>query len=184
MFLIFFDILTEEQQNLVEQIFHEHHIRFHHISFRILKSDASADDAVSMAFIKIIDNIEKISELPSPLMTAFCVTIVKNTSIDIIRKSKKFANVESLDIFQDESLESLEDLYINQTSVQKLTDLLDKLSEEERKLIQLKYAQDMGYIKIGKLLGISEEAAKKRGQRIIQKLKKLYVEGELNEGEF
>ncbi len=177
MFLIFFGILTEEQQNLVEQIFHEHHIRFYRISFRILKSDASANDAVSTAYLKIIDNIEKISELPSPLMTAFCVTIVKNTSIDIIRRSKKFAHVESLDAFQDESAESFEDICINQTNVRTLADLLDQLSEEERKLIQLKYAQDMGYLEIGKLLGISEEAAKKRGQRIIRKLKKLYDEG-------
>jgi len=176
MFLIFFGILTEEQQNLVEQIFRDHHIRFYHISFRILKSEASANDAVSMAYIKIMDNIEKISELSSPLMTAFCVTIVKNTSIDIIRKSKKFAHVESLDTFQDKSVESFEDFYINKSNVQRLTDLMDTLSEEDRKLIQLKYVNDMGYLEIGKLLGISEEAAKKRGQRIIQKLKKLYGE--------
>lgn len=176
MFLIFFGILTEEQQNLVEQIFRDHHIRFYHISFRILKSEASANDAVSMAYIKIMDNIEKISELSSPLMTAFCVTIVKNTSIDIIRKSKKFAHVESLDTFQDKSVESFEDFYMNKSNVQRLTDLMDMLSEEDRKLIQLKYVNDMGYLEIGKLLGISEEAAKKRGQRIIQKLKKLYGE--------
>lgn len=176
MFLIFLGILTEEQQNLVEQIFRVHHIRFYHISFRILKSEASANDAVSMAYIKIMDNIERISELSSPLMTAFCVTIVKNTSIDIIRKSKKFAHVESLDTFQDNSVESFEDFYINKSNVQRLTDLMDTLSEEDRKLIQLKYVNDMGYLEIGKLLGISEEAAKKRGQRIIQKLKKLYGE--------
>ncbi len=176
MFLIFFGILTEEQQNLVEQIFLEHHIRFYRISFAILKSEASANDAVSTAYLKIIKNIEKISELPSPLMTAFCVTIVKNTSIDIIRKYKKFAHVESLDTFQDKSADSFEDIYINQTNVQRLADLMDTLSQEDRKLIQLKYSQDMGYLEIGKLLGISEEAAKKRGQRIIQKLKKLYGE--------
>ena len=39
------------------------------------------------------------------------------------------------------------------------------------------YAEEMGYKEIGELLNISEDAAKKRGQRLVKKLRKLYEGG-------
>lgn len=54
-----FGILTEEQQRFVEQIFRKHHIQFQRISLKIVKSQASAEDAVSTAYLKIMDNVEK-----------------------------------------------------------------------------------------------------------------------------
>lgn len=85
MLILLFSVLNDEERELVEQIFHEHHIQFQRIAFRIVQSEETAEDVVSTAFVKIIDNIEKISELPCPQMTAFCVTIVKNASIDVLR---------------------------------------------------------------------------------------------------
>lgn len=176
MFFILFGVLTDEQRDLIEQIFREHHVRFQRISFKIVKSESDANDAVSAAYLKIIDNIEKVSNLSCPLMTAFCVTIVKNCSIDIIRHSKKYAHIESLDNLKDESVDKFEDIYINKANIQRLSELIDKLPQEDQILIQLRYAQDMGYAEIGVLLGITEEAAKKRGQRIVKKLKILFGE--------
>ncbi len=177
MFFILFGVLTEEQQNLVEQLFREHHIQFQRISFKIVKSETSANDAVSTAYLKIMDNIEKISEIPRPQITAFCVTMVKNASVDIIRQSKRFVPMEALDNLSDESEPSFEDAYIKRSDILKLSELIDMLTQEDKLLIQMKYAQEMGYAEIGALLGISEEAAKKRGQRIIQKLKNYMERG-------
>ena len=51
------------------------------------------------------------------------------------------------------------------------------LPSEDRRLIHLRFALEMSYKEIGMLLGISEEAAKKRGQRIVKRLKSMH-EGE------
>ena len=134
--ILLFSVLNDEQRALVERIFHEHHIHFQRISFNIVKSEEAAEDVVSTAFIKIMDNIEKISDLPCPQMTAFCVTIVKNASIDV----------------------------------------LHQLQQSDRHFIYLRYTLEMGYREIGELLNISEDAAKKRGQRLVKKLQKLYEE--------
>lgn len=75
MMIFLFGVLNDEQRALVERIFHEHRVHFQRISFKIVKSEEAAEDVVSTAFVKIMDNIEKISELPCPQMTAFCVTI-------------------------------------------------------------------------------------------------------------
>lgn len=174
MFILIFGVLTDDQRDLVEQLFKDNHIKFYHISLKILKSEDNANEAISAAFLKIIDNIEKISDLPCRHMLAFCVTIVKNTSIDIIRRSKKLTLIESFDNVQDEQSNNPEDEYIKSTEIQKMSALLLHLSEEERHLVYLRYVDDMGYEDIGKLLEIPGETAKKRGQRVLKKLRKLY----------
>ena len=81
MMILLFSVLNDEQRALVERIFHEHHIHFQRISFNIVKSEEAAEDVVSTAFIKIMDNIEKISDLPCPQMTAFCVVSIMKLSL-------------------------------------------------------------------------------------------------------
>jgi len=176
MVFICFSVLTEEQRSLIEKIFRDHHIYFQRLAFKIVKSESAANDVVSAAYLKIINNIEKISDLPCPQMTAFCVTIVKNASIDFIRESKKLIHMESLHDFEDETSGNFEDNYIAKSDILRLSELLNQLTQEEKTLVQLKYVQEMGYAEIGALLGISEETAKKRGQRVIHKLRKLYGE--------
>lgn len=89
MISIIFGTLTGEQQNIVEKIFKENDTYFRKIAFGILKSEENVQDAVSLSYIKIMEHIERISQLSCPQMTAFCVSIVKHTAIDIIRNSKK-----------------------------------------------------------------------------------------------
>lgn len=174
MFFVLLGILTEQQKHFVEQIFREHHTQFQRISMRIVHSEASAEDAVSTAYLKIMEHIERISEMPCPQMTAFCVTIVKHTSIDMIRKSKRFTYMDEWDHLRDESEVGFEDEYIHKSDSLRLSQLIDKLPQEDRFLIHMRYVQEMKYAEIGALLGITEDTAKKRGQRIVQKLKKLY----------
>ena len=100
MLILLFSVLNDEQRALVERIFHEHHIHFQRISFNIVKSEEAAEDVVSTAFIKIMDNIEKISDLPCPQMTAFCVTIVKNASIDVLRQLQQSVQLITGTIFR------------------------------------------------------------------------------------
>lgn len=66
MMILLFSVLNDEQRALVERIFHEHHIHFQRISFNIVKSEEAAEDVVSTAFIKIMDNIEKFLIYPVP----------------------------------------------------------------------------------------------------------------------
>ncbi len=176
--IFLFDVLNDEQYVLVERIFREHRVRFLRISFKIVKSEETAEDVVSTAFVKIMDNIEKIAELPCPQMTAFCVTIVKNASVDVLRESRRSAHFDSWDGVSDASTDDIADECIHNADVRKLTELIDRLDPDDRRFVYLRYAEEMEYKEIGRLLNISEDAAKKRGQRLVKKLKKLYEGGE------
>ncbi len=176
MMILLFGVLNDEQRALVERIFQQHHIHFQRISFHIVKSEETAEDVVSTAFLKIMDNIEKISDLSCPQMTAFCVTIVKNASIDVLRQLQKSVPIDYLDNISDESTDDIADECIRNADVHRLTEVIDQLDSDERQFIYLRYTLEMGYREIGKLLNISEDAAKKRGQRLVRKLRKLYEE--------
>ena len=117
MMILLFSVLNDEQRALVERIFHEHHIHFQRISFNIVKSEEAAEDVVSTAFIKIMDNIEKISDLPCPQMTAFCVTIVKNASIDVLRQLQQSVHIDYWDNISDEDTDDIEDECIHNADV-------------------------------------------------------------------
>lgn len=109
MIILLLSILNDEQRALVERIFHEHNIHFQRISFNIVKSEETAKDAVSAAFVKIMENIEKISDLPCPQMTAFCVTIVKNTSIDVLRQLPQSIHIDYWDNISDANVDTVLD---------------------------------------------------------------------------
>lgn len=177
MMILLLDVLNDEQRALVEQIFHEHHIHFQRISFNIVKSKETSEDVVSSAFLKIIDNIEKISDLPRPQMTAFCVTIVKNISIDVLRKLPQSVHFDCWDNIPNEREDAVVDECIRNADIHRLAEVIDQLASDDRYFIYLRYTLEMGYREIGELLSISEDAAKKRGQRLVKKLRKLYEKG-------
>ena len=110
-------------------------------------------------------------------MTAFCVTIVKNASIDVLRHSQQSVHLDRWDCVSDENSDDLADECIRNADVHKLTELIDRLAPDDRRFVYLRYAEEMGYKEIGELLNISEDAAKKRGQRLVKKLRKLYEGG-------
>lgn len=176
MMIFLLSVLNDEQRALVDRIFHEHHIRFQRIAFNIVRSDENAKDVVSTAFVRIMDNIEKISDLPCPQMTAFCVTIVKNASIDMLRQLQQSVHIDYWENISDENTDDIADECIHNADVHRLTEVIDQLDPDERHFIYLRYTLEMGYRELGELLNISEDTAKKRGQRLVKKLRKLYEE--------
>ena len=72
----------------------------------------------------------------------------------------------------------MESICIRNADVQKLAKLVKGLSDEDKRLLQLRYEQELGFSEISGLLGISEENAKKRAQRLVKKLKAKYGEDE------
>ena len=88
MIIIFIGSLSEEESQLLNDLFEEHHIRFYNISLGILHSHSDAEDAVSQSFLKVMDYIDRISRLPKSKILPYCIVIVKNESFNILNKKK------------------------------------------------------------------------------------------------
>jgi RNA polymerase sigma-70 factor (ECF subfamily) len=173
--------MSDDQIDFVNELFLKMNTKLYNISFKILMNKFDAEEAVAQTFLKIIHNVEKISSLPCPQVEAYCVVILKNESMNIIRKQKKLLQVEDLDYFNQEDNESIiEQELIETLNKEFLISCINRLSEDERYFVHLRFVNEMKFKDISKLLGVSEEAAKKKRQRILKKLQQYCKEGDLN----
>jgi len=179
--IIFFSSLTGDEKDFINKIFSKMNVKMYNISFDILKNKFDAEEAVAQTFIKIMENLEKISNLPRPQIEPYCVVILKNETMNIIRKRKKSIFVEDLNYLdRDQSDYNLEEDYLKTVNKEQLISYINRLSDFEKFFIHLRFVNEMKYKDISELLEISEEAAKKRSQRILKKLQSYYKEGDLS----
>lgn len=176
MLLLFLCVLSENDQEKIEQIFKDHNLMMYRISYKMLGSNIDAEDAVAQAFINIMEHFEKINGLPGPQIAPYCVVIVKNTSYDILRKRNKTICLEETWETADDS-QNIEERILKAADEDRLLDAMKRLPDSDRYLLELHYAKEMGFKEIAQLLEINEDTAKKRGQRVLKKLRSLYEEG-------
>lgn len=180
MIIIMIVTLNDSERDLVNEIFQNYNVKLFNISFKILRSQSDAEDAVSNAFLKIIDHMEKISKLPYPQIVPYCVVIVKNECTNILRQKKKMISFEDMDYLNNDSVVDVDEYLYVYSDKEQLCKAISQLPDDDRYFIQLRFANEMGYREIADLIGTSEGTAKKRGQRILNKLRSLYEEGERN----
>lgn len=147
--------------------------------FYYLKDPADAEEVVAQTFLKITENVEKISGFQQNEMENYCVTVLKNETMNIFRERKRVSYIENEESFPKDSIShSAEEEFMEKVNKERLLLFIDKLSNDDKKLIYLRFANELSFKNISELLNISEEAAKKRCQRILKKLHSYYEEGD------
>lgn len=141
--IIFFNEITEEEKELVNKIFSKMNVKLYNISFNMLRNKFDAEDAVIQTFLNISNNIEKTSNLLCPQIEPYCVVILKNESINIMRKSRKVEFEENIDylyqnLHQDE-VYNLEEEFMKTADKEILLSCINRLSDDEKNLIYLRF---------------------------------------------
>lgn len=172
LYLAMIDI--EEDKSKFEELYIKYRQTMFYVAKGILKDNHLAEDAVHMAFIKIINNISKIDKIDCPKTKGFIVIIVERVSIDIYRKIKK-ENVTSIDevSYSKELAFSVEENYDENNE---LASAIARLPENYRQVIILKFSQGFSDDEISNILDISKDNVAKRIQRGKKKLKSFLSE--------
>lgn len=155
-------IETPEQKSCFEEIYQKYKGLMFHVAYRILENEADAEDAVHQAFVKIAENIHKITEPVCGKTQSYVVTITEHQAIDFWRARKKFSDVEDI--------EEQVGLAVAPPEINGAADCILKLPPRYRHVIFLKYTQGFTNAEIGKLLDITTENAAKLDQRAKKKL--------------
>jgi len=137
-----------------------------YIANQILKDEYLAEDATHQAFLKIIENIDKIEDVHCHKTKSYIVIIVKNNAINLYNKRKRNTTIplEQMEFcISDESFSRLEDLDY-------LTKTVKKLPVIYKEVLALKYVQECSNAEIAQTLGISEATVRKRLERARHKL--------------
>jgi len=140
---------------------YEHALRF---ATRQLSDSTAAYDAVQEAFVRVVRYRHRYS--PRKPFLPWFFTILRNICIDFRRKETRY-----LDLLR-RAAETLEFSAGDGSAKGRAAEILSQLTERDAELLELRYAHGMSLAEIADTLGCSAEAAKKRVQRLIKRLRK------------
>lgn len=168
--LIYLSILdTYEEKNKFVQIYNQYRQTMFYVANNILKDDFLSEDAVHEAFINIAKSMDNISDVFCPRTRGYVVVIVRNVSLNMLKKQKSVLDIEDERENIAEYL-SLEDEVMSKLSVDIIVGEIGNLPEIYRDILYLSYVEDLSTREISELINIPNEAVKKRLQRGRKKL--------------
>ncbi|HYE68937.1 MAG TPA: sigma-70 family RNA polymerase sigma factor [Anaerovoracaceae bacterium] len=171
--------LDENLNSKFEAIYFAYSKYLYSIGINILKDEQYAADALQHCFIKIFENIEKIGEVNSTQTKSFISIIMRNESINLLRKRKTLFRVtesmdETLYILIDENANT-EEMLLKAELRNEVRSYLSKLNREESNLIILKYGKEYTNEEIAEVLGVSQDVVRQRLSRVRRKLAALII---------
>lgn len=135
---------------------------------RLLVSKDEAEDATQELYFKLWKNKNKIGEYRN--VEAFAMTMTKNYCLDQL-KAKRSDNLKLVHNNYGDN-RSLEHSVEVRDSVDKVHELIEKLPEQQKLIIQLRDVEQYEYEEIGKILGLKPTAVRvslSRARKTIRK---------------
>lgn len=134
--------------------------------YKMTKSKEDTEDILQDVFVKVYNNLYKYNN--NYRFSTWIYTITLNTIKSAFKKRKLRPACHSIENLIDEipSLEDSPELLIEVKEYYKeIIEAVDSLKEKQKTAFILRYLKDFSYKEIGKIMGISQEAAKMKVQR-------------------
>ena len=171
MFLYLQMIETAQDRSKFEQVYLGYRDLMYSVAYSITKNPQDAEDAVHHAFVKIAENISKISQPLCPKTKGYVVTIVENTAINLYNRMKRHPAV---------SLDALNvGICVEYTGSNELARCMAALPAQYRQVLLLKHYHGYTTQEIAKMLNLSAANTSKIHQRAKDKLEALCKEAGL-----
>lgn len=149
------------QRSTLESLYNQHSTGVYRFALSILRSPQDAEDVTQETFLRAM-NAGLFRILPGR-ERSYLYKTARNLSYNLLRDRKREQPSEEPAARDQYDVEYLQ--------------LLDCLSETDRSIVTLKLLAGATHAEIGKILGITVHAAKKRYARAIIKVREAYEEG-------
>ena len=166
---------SPNEKDKVKALYEQYHDLLMYVAAQILGQQEDAEDAVHQAFLSIIKNLHKISEVECPKTRAYCVIIVRNICFNILKRRKRVIPTDSYEEWTSKLVSDDISLFV-ENSV--LTQALSKLNERYRTVLYLKYVQGFSTSEIAKAMDIKPDTVLKLLSRARAALSKEYQKNE------
>ena len=164
--LIYLQLISEpEDRELFVQLYEKHRVAMFNRANKILHNKQDSEDAVHEAFLKIAENIEKISSLECHKRNKYIVTIIENKAINTYRAKRLHPTEPLFDLAEDAVVDAYED--------GDFTRCILKLPHDYREVLLLKYDLGFSNKEIADALDISQDLVRKRLQRARNALRRI-----------
>lgn len=168
-------LLPYEQEKRLEEIFRMHQKGMLRYAYSLIQDEAAAEDIIQEVFIKVAGCMDQIEEAESSHTHNFLFKIVRNCSIDYMRRMKKeWKQTCSLDedmvvVYDEDVLE----IICDSESKRFLREEIGKLKKVYREVLIMKYEQEMSDEEIASKLHISTVNVRIRIHRAKKALSKV-----------
>lgn len=147
---------------------------FRFVYHRVGEKEPAAD-LTQQVFLNALSNIHKYQFRGLPF-SSWLFRIAVNQCNDFFRQNKKMRLV----ILEDVNIRELYDDLTEEQSWEewekKLPLVLERLSPEDLQLIELRYLEQRPFKEVSEILGITESNTKVRTYRILEKMKKIFLQ--------
>ena len=164
-------IESESDRNKFEKLYLKYRYLMFSVAIKILNTSQDAEDAVHQAFLYLLENLNKISEIDCTQTRSYIVILTESRAIDIIRKRKRISDNELEEDFLHGKTEM--------PDTDELGSAISNLPTRYRNVILLKYVYGYSVRETAKLMNCSESAAKSLVFRARTALKEILEKGEL-----
>lgn len=151
-------------------LYNKYHEQIFRFIFQRLDDKELAFDATSQVFLKALTNLPRYEYRGVPF-ASWLYRIAKSEINQLFRqeKAQRTVNVESVHLYDmiDEMEEDRLEMYHD-----KLAEVITGLEEDDLQLIEMRYFEKRPFKEIGEILEITENNAKVKVYRILEKLKK------------
>jgi len=150
--------------DVFEQLVERYWARGFAVATRHLKDRHAAEDALQEAFMRLLRSAERYDSA-QPFATWFHV-ILRNTCLDMLRQRQSACRLSN----REPETSPSQPAEVNKD--REVEVLLGRLSSADRDVLMLRIVHNMPFSEIAPALGCSEEAARKRAQRALRRLRK------------
>lgn len=144
---------SPDDQVKFERVYNKYRYLMLHVANQILQNHHDAEDAVHQAFISIIENLDKISEVNSPKTRSYIVIITERKAIDLLRKIQRQQTLEL-----NEELVGVE---IPSDMDNPIAEAIAKIPAQYREVLLLRYHNGFSSKEIASILNISDSGVRK-----------------------
>lgn len=171
--LIYLQMLdTPEEQSLFERLYYAYRTMMFHIARKVVHNEQDAEDAVHQAFLSILNNLEKFSDVECLETRRLIVIIAERKAIDIYRTTHRHTTVP----YEDDTCGV--EITLPEESV--LACAMVKLPARYREVLQLRFGLGLSTKEIGKLFDMRQDSVQKLVWRAKQALQRqLEKDGEV-----
>ena len=154
-------------------LYRKYHEQIFRYIYQRMDDQDLAFDVTAQVFIKALNNLHKYEYRGVPF-SSWLYRIAKSELYQAFRdrKARRTVNVESMHLF--EMIEEFEE-DDNTANKRKLFQCLSLLKDSDLRIIEMRYFEKRSYREIGDILEISENNAKVRSFRALERLRKLFM---------
>lgn len=155
-----------------EPLYNTYYEQIFRYIYQRIEDKECAFDLCSQVFLKALTNIQKYQFRGVPF-ASWLYRIAQNEVYEALRQNKtsrviSIENRQVHDVLDEIDTDHDEELY------NLLLRLIPELPEEDIQMIEMRFFEKRSFREIGEILGITENNAKVKGHRTIEKLKRLF----------